>query len=320
MIDRQVIRENEHFRLERIAEGIYAAINTVKGGAMSNAGIVDLGGETAVFDAFVSRAAARALRSAAEDLTGRAPRYLVNSHAHGDHVWGNPVFRPEATIVATSATIAAMAAEGSGDIDPEELKSFIERSEEALAGESDELTRANIEGNLYPRKWVYEELPIEVDLPTVALDSSLEIRGDARVVQLVSYGRAHTAGDLVLVCPEDRVVFVGDLGFFQDQPPYIAPDGDAAAWAICLVGLQEMRADAYVPGHGAVGGEEELTAQRGFLDAVVGAARTVTDNGGAVDDLAERTRDTEYARWEGAALYKVSLQSVLQHLGRGSAS
>ena len=67
MIDRQVIRENEHFRLERIAEGIYAAINTVKGGAMSNAGIVDLGGETLVFDAFVGRAAARELRSAAED-------------------------------------------------------------------------------------------------------------------------------------------------------------------------------------------------------------------------------------------------------------
>ena len=320
MTERRPVTGNEHFRLERLADGIYAAINTVRGGAMSNAGIVDLGGETLVFDAFVTRAAARALRAAAEDLTGRAPRYLVNSHAHGDHVWGNPVFRPEATILATSATIEAMADAGSADIDSEELKSFIERSEEALAGESDPLTRANIEGNLYPRKWLYEELPVEVVLPTLALDSSVEIRGETRAVRLVAYGRAHTAGDLVLVCPEDRVVFVGDLGFFKDQPPYIAPDGDAAAWATCLEGLQEIEADAYVPGHGAVGGEGKLTDQRGFLDAAVGAARTVTDNRGTVDDLAERMRDTEYARWERTALYKGSLQSVLQHLGREGVS
>jgi glyoxylase-like metal-dependent hydrolase (beta-lactamase superfamily II) len=315
MIDRQGVLENEHFRLERLADGVYAAINTVTGGAMSNAGIVDLGGETLVFDAFVTRTAAQALRTAAEELTGRAPRYLINSHSHGDHVWGNPVFRPEATILATAATIDAMAAEGSADIDPDELKSFIERSEETLADEPDELARANIEGNLYPRKWLYEELPVEVALPTMALDSNLVIRGEDRAVRLVSHGRAHTAGDLVLICPDDRIVFLGDLGFFQDQPPYIAPDGDAAAWALCLSELEELRADAYVPGHGEVAGVERLSAQRGFLEAVVGAAREVVRDGGSIDQLSARMHETEYVRWEGAMLYTASLQSVLTQLG-----
>ena len=320
MTDRQVVTENEHFRLERLAEGIYAAIAERTGGAMSNAGIVDLGDETLVFDAFVTRAAARALRAAAEELTGRAPRFLINSHAHGDHVWGNSVFRPEATIFATSATIAAMEAEGSGDVDPDELKSFIEENEAALAAESDELTRANIEGNLYPRKWVYEELPVGVTPPTVALDSSLEFRGEARTVRLVSYGRAHTAGDLALICPGDRIAFLGDLGFFQDQPPYIAPDGDVAAWASCLSDLEKLQVDVYVPGHGDIGGVEHLSAKRDFLQTVVDAAREVVRDGGSIDELKQKMHETDYARWEGAMLFAASLQSVLTQLGRAEST
>ncbi len=320
MTNRRVVAENEHFRVERLADGIYAAIAARKGGAMSNAGIVDLGDETLVFDAFVTRAAARALRAAAEELTGRPPRFLINSHAHGDHVWGNSVFRPEATIVASSATIAAMKAEGSGDVDPDELKAFIEESETALVGGPDELTRANIEGNLYPRKWVYEELPVEVALPTVALDSRLEFRGEARTVRLVSYGRAHTAGDLALICSDDRVAFLGDLGFFEDQPPYIAPDGDAEAWASALSSLEDLRVDVYVPGHGDIGGADQLAAKRGFFETAVNAAREVVRDGGAIEELTEKMHETEYARWEGAMLFATSLQSVLMQLGCAESS
>ncbi|MGH2486968.1 MAG: MBL fold metallo-hydrolase, partial [Ktedonobacterales bacterium] len=72
-------------------------------GALGNAGIIDLGGVTLVFDTMMTFAAARDLRAAAERLTGRAPRYVVNSHFHLDHTMGNAVFS-DAVIIATSAT------------------------------------------------------------------------------------------------------------------------------------------------------------------------------------------------------------------------
>ena len=310
----KVVLENEHFRLEKLAEGIYAAIATLEGGAMSNAGIVDLGDETLVFDAFLTRAAAKELRAAAEELTGRAPRYLVDSHFHGDHVLGNCVFLPEAAILASVGTAAMMTAqEGSSDEeDRAELAEAIEQLEKALAEETDEIVRFNYEGNLYPRKHLFEELPMVRALPTVVFDGTLEIRGSGRTVQLVASDRTHTEGDVRLFCPDDRVVFLGDLGFFKDLPAYVAPQGDAAAWANALRELESLAADAFVPGHGDVGGAPELSAQRGFLDATVEAAQAVAAGGGTVDDVVDRMRGTEYAKWEKTTLYKASLEAVFR--------
>lgn len=312
MTDRDVVLENEHFRLERLADGVFAAVNTVEGGAMSNAGIIDLGGETVVFDAFVTRAAASELRVVAERLTGRAPRYLVNSHGHGDHVWGNAIFLPEAAILASAGTASMMRDPARATADPAELAEHVERLERALAEETDEVARSNLAGNLYPRRWVLEELPLIATAPHLVLHGALEICGSARCVRLVVGDRAHTRGDVYLACPEDRIVFLGDLGFFQDAPPYIAPEGDAAAWADRLREFESSEVICYVPGHGDVGGPAELLVLRGFLDAAVDAARRVVEDEGTVDDLIERLRETEYARWERTTLYRASLQSVLQ--------
>jgi len=320
MTEPKVVLENEHFRLEQLVDGVFAAIATLEGGAMSNAGIVDLGGETLVFDAFLTRAAAEQLRAAAEELTGRAPRYLVNSHFHGDHVWGNCAFLPEAAILASSGTAAAMTAQdnSSDEEDRTELAEAIEHLEKALAEETDEIVRFNYEGNLYPRKHLFEELPVIRAVPTVVFEGTLEIRGSERTVRLVASERAHTEGDVHLLCPDDRVVFLGDLGFFKDLPAYVAPQGDAAAWANALREFESLAVDAFVPGHGDVGGVPELAAQRGFLDAAIEAAQAVAAGGGTVEEVVERMRGTEYAKWEKTTLYEASLEAVLRKTEEGA--
>ena len=76
---------SEHFKLDRIAEGVYVAIAIEGGLARCNAGIVDLGDQTLLFDTFMTPQAAQDLRAAAEGLTGRPVTYVINSHAHSDH-------------------------------------------------------------------------------------------------------------------------------------------------------------------------------------------------------------------------------------------
>jgi cyclase len=78
---------SEHFELERLADGVYAAIATVDGAAYGNAGIVDLGEQTLVFDTFDSPRAADDLRVAAETLTGRPATYANPS-------WSSAILRP----------------------------------------------------------------------------------------------------------------------------------------------------------------------------------------------------------------------------------
>ena len=85
-------RASRHFRIETLAPGVHAAIATPQGFGLCNAGIVDLGGETLVFDTMLTPMAGQDLVRAAERVTGHRPAWAVNSHWHGDHIWGNSAF------------------------------------------------------------------------------------------------------------------------------------------------------------------------------------------------------------------------------------
>ena len=95
--------ETDYFNLHRLAEGVYAAVAKPGQGARSNAGVVDLGDELLVFHSFSTPSAAKELRKQAEMICGKKVKYLINSHYHGDHMFGNQVFE-DATIISTSLT------------------------------------------------------------------------------------------------------------------------------------------------------------------------------------------------------------------------
>jgi glyoxylase-like metal-dependent hydrolase (beta-lactamase superfamily II) len=82
----------QHFKLHPLAEGVYAAIAENGGQAISNAGLVDLGGQVIVFDTFLTPQAAVELRRFAIDRFGQVSHIIINSHYHNDHIWGNQVF------------------------------------------------------------------------------------------------------------------------------------------------------------------------------------------------------------------------------------
>ena len=76
-----------NFSIQKLSDGVWAVIHNDKGGhAICNAGIVDLGDKTLVFDAFINPGAALELKQAAEKLTHHKVAYVVNSHYHDDHI------------------------------------------------------------------------------------------------------------------------------------------------------------------------------------------------------------------------------------------
>ena len=77
--------QSDHFTLHALAEGVYAAIATEMGAGSSNAGLIDLGDQTLVFDAFENPQAAEDLLTACLQLTGRKPAVVIVSHFHADH-------------------------------------------------------------------------------------------------------------------------------------------------------------------------------------------------------------------------------------------
>ena len=95
--------QSEHFILHPLTEGVYAAIATEGGAAFSNAGIIDLGDQTLVFDALENPQATEDLLKAGLQLTQRKPAIVIISHFHPDHWTGLQVFAGS-TILATHVT------------------------------------------------------------------------------------------------------------------------------------------------------------------------------------------------------------------------
>jgi cyclase len=86
------VSTSKFFKLEQLANRVWSVISSDPTWMMSNAGIVDLGGQTLVWDTGTSPRAAIELKRVAEELTGRTVGLVINSHHHLDHSLGNQVF------------------------------------------------------------------------------------------------------------------------------------------------------------------------------------------------------------------------------------
>ena len=258
---------SEHFTLLSLAEGVYAALASENGSARSNAGIVDLGDRTVIFDTFDAPQAAADLRAAAQQLTGRQPTWVLNSHAHGDHCNGNQVFA-DAVIVSTQRARAEMMAAASEmarlQNDPSELLAAMRELEASMRAETDPLRRAELEKNIIRQRKRLEVLPtLRPSLPSLAFESKLVFHGSQRVAEWVAAGHRHSAGDAYLLLPAERIAFLGDIGFFQ-RPPFMG-GCDPQNWAALLDALTQSDLVTFVPGHGPVGLKSDLDLLRQYM-------------------------------------------------------
>lgn len=258
------------FELERVVDGVHAAVVTLEGGALGNAAIVDLGDATLVFDTCLTLTAARALRRAAEELTGRPPAYLVNSHFHADHVAGNQVFVPDAIVIATARTRELMRTDNFAA----GVVTAIPSLERQLPETDDPLRRSFLLENLHAyRAFLAEVDEHQVVLPTVTFDRRLRIHGSARSVELVCHGGGHSPSDSYLHLPEDRVALMGDLLMVGRHAAF--PQGDPAQWRRILTRMLELDLDHVVPGHGPVGTLQDVEMNRRYIEMVESLAGAI---------------------------------------------
>lgn len=298
-MSRSKLTASEHFALEEIATGVYAAVASDLGGAYSNAGIVDLGDATLILDTFATPQAARDLRAAAERLTGRPARWVVNTHFHSDHWLGNQVFA-DTTIISTHRARAAMPA-GTAHVreaqeNPAEVEKEIRDQEEAARAEKDPARRAVLERGSAGARQLLAALPtLELRLPDQTFHGKLVFHGSTRSVQLIAPGKGHTAGDAYLVLPGERIAFVGDLCFFGGSP--FMGGSYPPAWESRLAELEESDLIVFVPGHGPLGTKKDVSLQKRYLVAVQEMVAKAVREGASLKEALERPLPEGFAAW-----------------------
>ncbi|MFF1902821.1 MBL fold metallo-hydrolase [Kitasatospora sp. NPDC058218] len=216
--------------LREVADGVYAFEQAPGGWCLNNAGLVTGGGRSVLIDTAATEARARRLKAEVEKVAPGGPEMIVNTHFHGDHVFGNAVFGPGTTIVSHEQT----------------------RSEIAEAGLA-------LRG-LWPS---VEWGDIGLRLPDLTFRESLTLRTGDLTVELLQVGPAHTAADVVAWVPERRVLFTGDVAW-SGVTPYVLM-GSIEGSLRTLARLRALEPLVVVPGHGPVGGPEVLDVTEAYV-------------------------------------------------------
>lgn len=278
----------------------YAWIQPDGGWGWSNAGLVVDGDESllvdTLFDLKLTRAMLDGMRRA-EPAAARRFDKLVNTHADPDHCNGNELVA-EAEIIASRAAALQMAAEG-----PDRLVALM-RQAPAMRETGRFLLEAfsafDFEG-------------ITRTLPTTTFEGEYETHvGDKRVV-LKQVGPCHTAGDILVHVPDDRLIFTGDIVFVGGHP--IMWTGPAANWIAACDHILELPVEVVVPGHGPITDKCGVQAVRDYLVYVRDEARARFDAGLSVYDAAMDISLADFDSWGEAERIVVNVATLYREFG-----
>ncbi|MGP3535772.1 MBL fold metallo-hydrolase [Microbacterium sp. RD1] len=245
-----------------VAPGVFATLQPDGSWGLSNAGFLVDDGEVCVVDTLLTESRTRRFREDIRRETGQDDvRFLINTHHHSDHTFGNFVF-DDATIIAHAGCREAVIATG---LSPMGRDPFVPWGE------------------------------IRLRPPEVAFEGRLTLHVGATEVHLIHVGPAHTREDVIVWLPEKRVLFTGDVLFTEGTPILMA--GSLAGSRAALDLMESLQPSVIVPGHGALAGVAQIQHWRSYFDFVADAAARALDRGETPLAAARGLDLGEFAAW-----------------------
>jgi len=289
--------------LHEIADGCFAYLQPDGGWGWSNAGLVVGDGRSLLVDTlFDLDITATMLDSMASHTTSAPVETVVNTHANGDHCYGNrEVTRRFADVEIVASTACA---DEMGEVPPSMLAALND-----APGEVGDLFRSffgafNFHG-------------IEVEAPTRTFDGRTEVDVAGRTVELIEVGPAHTRGDTLAYVPDANTVYTGDILFIGGTP--IVWAGPLSNWVAACNLMLAMDVDTVVPGHGPVTDKVGIVAVRDYLSLVDAEATGRHDAGidafDAARDIARLVgADERFSEWGEFGRIAVNVETVYRGL------
>jgi quinoprotein relay system zinc metallohydrolase 2 len=260
--------------LTEIAPGVFVHIGVIalmtreNEGAIANVGFVVGQDAVAVIDTGGSVREGRQLLAAIRARTDRPIRYVINTHGHPDHVFGNAAF---------SGTGAA------------------------FVGHRNLPQALNTRGPFYLdnfRKIMGNDLIDEVHIipPTLLVENTLTLDLGARALVLEAWPAAHSDSDLTVTDETTKTLFAGDLVFLDHIP---VMDGSIRGWLGIMGKLSGQAAQRVVPGHGPVSEwPAAIAGERRYLETLATDVRTLVKRGATIKVAADTAAASERPRWQ----------------------
>jgi len=274
--------------LHEIADNIFAYVQPNGSWGLSNAGLVVSAEGALLVDTLFDYEHTRRMLTALGQASARARSIdvVVNTHANGDHCYGNALLKGS-RIIASDATKNEMV-----QMPPAKLaglmlaaKAFV-----ALGPARKPLGSMMRSLKLTKAAHLFEAAPyvmnaferfnfrdIELAVPTETFTEHLSVTLGERLVELTKVGPAHTEGDVIAHVPDARVVFAGDVLFVGHHPlVWAGTVSDAIAACERITALD---VDVVVPGHGPITDKAGVESQIQYLRALLDEARAMIADG-----------------------------------------
>jgi quinoprotein relay system zinc metallohydrolase 2 len=260
--------------VDEIAPGVFAHIGKTSlmtrenDGAIANIGFIIGESAVAIIDTGGSVREGRQLLAAVRARTDRPIRYVINTHGHPDHVFGNAAFVQEgASFVGHRNLPRALASRG-----PFYIDAF----------------RRIMGGPLIDE--------VRMVPPTILVDGTTTLDLGKRNLILRAWPVAHTDSDLTVLDEQTRTLFAGDLVFLGHTPVL---DGSLRGWLSVIGELATLPAQRVVPGHGPVSEwPAALTDQRRYLQTLATDVRALVTSGKSITAAADTAATAERSRWQ----------------------
>ena len=284
--------------LHEVGAGVFAYLQPDGSWGWSNAGlVVDDDASLLVdtlFDLKLTAEMLEAMRRASP--AANAIDIVVNTHANGDHCWGNQLVQ-YAEIVGSRRCAEEMA-----ELPPSLLAGVMASPPEGPTGE--------LLQRMFGR---FDFSDIEIVPPTTIFDGELTLHVGETAVRLIEVGPAHTRGDIIAHLPAQRVVFTGDILFNGGHP--IVWAGPVANWIAACDRIVGLGVETVVPGHGPVCDTAAVAAERDYFTFL---EREVTPRAEAGLTPLETARDIDLGDYAGLSereRFVVNVAAVYRDLG-----
>jgi len=287
--------------LHDLGDHCYAYLQPNGSWGWSNAGLITGDGGSMLVDTLFDLRLTADMLAAMGPVTADAPiGTVVNTHANGDHCWGNE-------LVAGAEIIASKAcAEEMLELDPSLLGAFVEAGGEGEVG-----------AFMQHCFGAFKFDDITLTPPTKTFEGRLEVDAAGTRVELIEVGPAHTRGDVLAYVPSERTIFTGDILFIDGTP--IVWAGPFENWINACDLMLNLDVETIVPGHGPVTDKDGVRAVRDYLSYVETEARKRFDDGMSVEEAARDIALGQFTTWGEKERIAVNVDTAYRQLsGRAS--